>query len=67
MVAGGRGRAGKAATPAARRKSAAGPAQNDADEALQDAVDELNDTAAGLDGGAESAEKEFQTGSCSAN
>ena len=55
MVAGARGRAGKPATPDARRKSAAGTAQNYADEALQDAVDELNDTAAGLDGGGESA------------
>ena len=55
MVAAGKGRAGKAAAPAARRGRATGPAQNDADEALQDAVDELNDTAAGLDGGGESA------------
>ncbi len=57
MKAGGRGRAPKAAAPAARRKSAAGTAQNDADEAImmQDAAAELNDTTAALDGGGESA------------
>ncbi len=53
MVAGGRARAGKAAAPAARRRSA--PAQNDAEEAMQDAAAELNDTTAALDGDGESA------------
>ena len=54
MVAGGR-RAGKASAAAARRKSAPGSAQNDAEEAMQDAAAELNDTTAALDGDGESA------------
>jgi hypothetical protein len=55
MVAGGKGRAVKAAAPAARRRSGAGPAQNDAEEAMQDAAADLNDTIAALDGDGESA------------
>jgi predicted nuclease with TOPRIM domain len=51
MVAGAKGRAGK---PAARRRSGAGTAQNDAEEAMQDAVAELNDTTVALDGAGES-------------
>jgi hypothetical protein len=54
MVAGGR-RAGKAPAAAARRKGTEGSAQNDAEEAMQDAQAELNDTTAALDGGGESA------------
>ena len=48
------GRAGKAPAAAARRRSGAGPAQNDAEEAMQDAAAELNDTTAALDGDGES-------------
>ena len=51
-----RGRAGgKAPAAAPRRRSAAGPAQNDAEEAMQDAAAELNDTTAALDGDGEPA------------
>ena len=50
-----KGRGGKAPPPAARRRSTAGPAQNDAEEALQDAAAELNDTTAALDGDGEPA------------
>ena len=50
-----KGRGGKAPAPAARRRSTAGPAQNDAEEAMQDAAAELNDTTAALDGDGESA------------
>jgi hypothetical protein len=53
MVAGAR-RAGNAGAAASRRKSASVSASNDAEEALQDATAELNDTAAALDGGRES-------------
>ena len=55
MVAGARGRAAKAPAAATRRRSAAGPVQNDADEAMQDAAAELNDTTAALDGDGEPA------------
>jgi hypothetical protein len=55
MVAGGKGRAGKAPAVAVRRRSGAGQAQNDAEEAMQDAAAELNDTTAVLDGDCESA------------
>ena len=51
MKAGAKGRAGKAAAPSGRR----GRAQNDAEEAMQDAQAELNDTTAALDGVGESA------------
>ena len=53
MVAKARG--GKTPAPAARRRRTAGPAQNDAEEAMEDAAAELNDTTAALDGGGESA------------
>ena len=50
MVAKARG--GKTAAPAARRRSTA---QNDAEEAMEDAAAELNDTTAALDGDGEPA------------
>jgi hypothetical protein len=53
MVAKARG--GKTAAPAARRRSTAGPAQNDAEEAMEDAAAELIDTTAALDGDGEPA------------
>jgi hypothetical protein len=53
MVAKARG--GKTPAPAARRRSTAGPAQNDAEEAMEDAAAELNDTTAALDGDGEPA------------
>ena len=55
MVARGRARASKAPAAAARRKSAEGSAQNDAEEAMHDAQAELNDTTAALDGDGEPA------------
>ncbi len=55
MVAAGKGRAGKGWVTPARHGRAGGAAQNDAEEAMQDALDELNDTTAGLDGCGESA------------
>jgi len=53
MVAKARG--GKTPAPAARFRSTAGPAQNDAEEAMEDAAAELNDTTAALDGDGEPA------------
>ena len=50
-----KGRAAKTPAAAARRRSGAGPAQNDAEEAIQDAAAELDDTTAALDGDGESA------------
>ena len=53
MVAKARG--GKTPAPSARRRSSAGTAQNDAEEAMEDAAAELNDTTAALDGDGEPA------------